>query len=466
MRDFRCCFLISSVFALVFTVGVVAQQAVPIGWQMDAALSSEKAKFFTLLRANNIDSDRQGVERFFDNYYFSRWTLPTATGSVRGYSQELLVQDFRDLAGGARDYLLNKSFDSLRKMTADQTLTPTARYNAIYTIGLLNQRDAPNASTPPVPYGQALPYLAGEFDNKDVTPDYLRLGALHGIYRHAVLGIADAEMRETTLPASLIKAVQDGKPTPNRDADEQEILDGVRTRAIETLGALKSTGQRGEVVDLLLGVIEDAQETSEIRCFAARILSDLNFQAANTAGVQINYQRVGTILLSLGKAICDIELRRVEEVRNKEKAKAGVRLTPIGGVDADPDFANLPPEAQQEVTNAVQRIKTEFFDIMNGIRGPRSTGMPTVGVLSVLPSDDPVAVKLNRMTRAISQLFDFLDKGPADRPAPQLVAPMGDGEMPPRGAAAANPNMLKVNLGLIRDKLQEFSEIIDAIIAG
>ena len=462
------CFLILLTSLLFLTPEAVAQ-AVPTGGPMDDTLSTKKADYFALLKANNIDSDRQGIDRFFDNYYFFRWTPPTATGSVRAYSQELL-QDLKEVTGvAAREYLLNKSFDTLRKMAADATVTSVARYNAIYTIGQLNQREAQGTSTPPAPYAQALPYLVNEFDKKGDTPDYLRLGALLGIQRFASLGIADAEMKDTTVPAALTKVIQEGKPVQNRDVGEQEILDYFRYRAIETLGVLKSTGSRGEIVDLLLDVMENSQETPDLRCFAARTLADMNFQAANTAGVQINYQRVGTVLLSLGKAIGDIELRRVEDARNKEKAQSGIGPLQPGAADVDPDFAQLSADAQQEVSNAVQRIKTEFFDMMNGIRGPRSAGATTIGVLPMLASDDPVAKKLNDMTKAINQLFDYLDKGPANKPAP-VVQPLGDmmgsEGLPPR-AAGPKPNApaFKVNLGLIRDKLQEFSANIDKIIA-
>ena len=468
------CFLISLALGLLLTTSSVAQ-GVAVGWSTDDALSAptQKAAYFALLKANNIDSDRQGIEKYFDNYYFSRWTLPASTGAVRGYSRELLDTDFKELAGGARDYLLNKSFDTLRKMVADQTVTPTARYNAIYTIGQLNQRDAPGTNAPPVPYPQALPYLVKEFERKDGNPDYLRLGALLGILRHSILGINDAELRDTTLPALMTKTIRDGKPT-NRGINDQEMLDCFRYRAIETLGALKSTGQRGEIVNLMLELMETIEESTEIRCLAARALSDLNYQAATTAGVQIPYQKVGNALLTLGKAICDIELRRVEDARNKAKVKMGIGPLQPGMADVDPDFTQLPPEAQQEVTNAVQRIKAEFFDIKSGIRGGsdnRFTGPTTAGILPMLASEDPVAVKLTQMTKTISQLFEYLDKGPADKPAP-VVQPMGDplGATPSlRGGGTApkpNVNALKVNLGLIRERLLTFSEDLDKIIAG
>ena len=469
-RSYRC-FPLLLVSLLLFTAEAVAAQAVPTGWETDTDLAAKKAEYFALVKANNVGSDQQGVDQFFDKYYFARWTLPTGTGSVRGYAQELLAQDFKDLTGPAREYLLNKSLDSLRKMAADPNVTSTGRFNAIYTIGLLNQRDAPSGSAPPVPHPQALPYLIDEFGKKDENPDYIRLGALLGIQRFAVLGIADVETRDVTLPALLVRAIQEGKPAQNRGADEQELLDWFRHRVLEVLGALKATGQRGEVVDLLLEIIESSQETPDLRCFAAKTLADLNFQAANTAGIQINYQRLGTVLLSLGKTISDIELRRVDDTRNKERAKSGIGPPLPGMPEIDPDFVNLPPETQQEVTNAVQRIRTEFFDIMQGVRGVRPTGATTVGVLPMLASDDPVAEKLNKMTRAISQLFDFLDKGSPDRPPPvtqQLLSSDMLGPASPRATAPPKPNapVLKVNLLQIRDKLQEFSTTLDEIIAG
>ena len=499
MRSF-CFVAVSLALFLLVTVQAVAQ--VSIGWQTDAALATKKTDYFALLKANNIDSDRQGVEKFFDNYYFSRWTLPGATGSVRGYALELLTQDFIDLTGGARDYLLNKSFDTLRKMAADQTVTQAARYNAIYTIGLLNQRDAPNNTTRPVPYAPALEFLVKEYEKQDVNPDFIRLGALLGMYRHALLDIVDVEMRETTLPTLMKKIVEDGKPA-DRTADEQELLDCFRLRALDTLGALKSTGPRNEVVRLFLGVMENDQESLDVRCYASRKLADLNFQAATQAGIQIDFQRIATALLELTKATCDIELKLVDAARTKEKAKTGIGG--IGGIgdpflgrsDVDPVLAPMSVETQHEVTSVIQRIKSEFTDINWGIRGNQFSGATTVGILPMLPSDDLFASKLSDTSKAISLLFKFLDEGPTETPALPGSRPAGPGAGPGvrpgtgpgtgpgvrpgtgpgagpgvrpgtgpgvRPGTASDPRALKVNLGLIREKLQEFGETINEII--
>ncbi len=446
-------------------------QGTAAGWQTDASLASKKSDILNLLKTNSYDSDRQGVEKFFDNYYFARWTQPANVGQVRNFSQELLIQDFKDLGGGARDYFLNKSFDQLRRMVADQTVTPTARFNAVYTIGMLNQKEAPNANTAPTPYPQSLPYLIKESGNA-AAPDYIRYGALLGVLRHAIIGVTVPELRDTEIPALFTKIIQDGKPAAGRDSGTQELLDCSRLRAIEGLGALKGVGNNNEIIAILLGLIENSQESINVRCQAARAFGDLNFQGAVSSGAQINFQRIGTVLLNLTKSVCNSELLAIEDVRNKEKAKTGAPIAaaiPVA-TEMEPDYAASTSEVQQEITNAVQRIKAEFSSIAYGVRGTRLTGTSTVGIWPMLPPDDPVTVKLNATTRAIGQMFRFLDEGPKEKPAPAPVASALDGGSPSGGplerpAPKKDDKALKVNLLLIRDALQEFGTTLDGIIA-
>ena len=458
-------------------------------WQFDKEQEANQKTILNAFRSGSIGADRQGVEKFFDNYYFARWTVPDQSklGAIQGYTVEFL-NDLKYSTGDARDYFLNKSFTVLQKMAADQSVTPHARYNAILTIGAMNQRDAARPGDPVVPYSQALPYLVNQY-NSQTTPDALRVGALVGIVRHAQHGIADDNIKNNTVPELLIKIIRAGKPVLQGDAYAQEMADWHRLLALDGLAALKSAGARGEVVDVLSSVIDESLESFEIRCRAARTFGDLDLSAAVTAGAQINFQRQALSLLALIRATYENELTLVKEARDKERLKSGgggasmpseTRGFRFGGAAAggevEPSFASLSQAMKQEVTSSVQRLKWYMTCIAYGLRGNSLSGPPNAGVLPMLPANDPTAVKINGAVREIGQLLRFLDDGPQQPAAPKGAAGGPAGVPPVGGPPVGGPdtargststdNDLKVTLLLIRDYLeQQFKVNFEALMA-
>lgn len=470
---------------LVFNVSASAQGHFT-AWQHDETLANRQTEILNGFKAGNVDTDRQGVEKFFDNFYFSRWTLPSETGKVHGYAKDLIEKDCRDATGSARTYFLNKSFDALRKMTTDASVTPTARYNAMLAIGQLNQSEAPSRNAKPVPYSQALEYLVKEYQNTK-NPDYVRLGAMIGIHRHVLLDIGDATMKNETLPNLFMNIIREGKPMANRKAEDQELIDWFRYRALDGLGALKAVGINGNaaIVDLLAELIENTQESNEIRIRAARALGELDFQAnLSGGGAAINFQRLGGLLITLCKQVCDNEISTLTDLRAQEMAAQGGGAAlggrnpgglgsggGVGGMGggAIVDLASNPKQVA-DVRKSMQRIKTAYGDILYGIRGTRWAGQTTVGVLPMItPSDDVVVSKLNLTTRAMSQLFKILDEGrPEDPNAPGGGALAGGGSPSGSGGGANVPTekLPKVNLTILREELEVFSATMDNIITG
>lgn len=482
-------FFLFSVFVFVSGSSVSAQGRYT-AWQHDETLANRQAEIFGGFTAI-LESDRQGVDKFFDTFYFSRWTVPTEQGKVHGYAKDMIEKDFKDMTGSARTYLLNKSFDTLRKMAADASVPPTARYNAMLAIGQLNQTEASARNAKPVPYSQSLEYLVKEYRNTK-NPDYVRLGAMIGIHRHVLVDVADATMKDETLPTLFVNIVREGKPIANRKAEEQELIDWFRIRAIDGLGALKAAGIGGNsaIVDLLVELIENVQESNDIRVRAARALGELDFQAhIGGGGAAINFQRLGSQLITLCKQICDSEISALNDLRAQEMAAqgggaalGGRNPSPLGGgiggagtgagSGAALNLANDPKQVA-EVKKSMQRIKTAYGDILYGIRGTRWAGQTTVGVLPMItPSDDVVVSKLNLTTRAMSQLFKILDDGrPEDPNAPATGALAGGGTVGGpggSGGAATVPaeKLPKVNLTILREELEVFSATMDSIITG
>jgi hypothetical protein len=473
-------FFVVVLLQLVFAVGASAQMALATGWEVDDTQAGRKAAIFTAFKSGSVDADRAGLDTFFDKYYFARWTRPENTGQVQQFAREFLSQDLRDATGNAREYLLNKSFDSLKKIAADNNATPPSRYNAILAIGQLSQREPAGRGNPPTPYVQSLPYLLGEYQKKE-NPKFIQLGALIGIVRFAEIGITDEALKNTTIPNFFIEIIQSGKPKQDGNKEDQEMTDWFRFHALNGLGALKSVGTNGQVVKVLSEVIENHQETIEIRTYAASIFGELNFADSGTTLDNQQYQQIGTLLITLMKATVDSQLQMVTQLRDKARVTKGgitsdiTNLSPISSTVLEPEFAMLTPEQQLEVTGAVQSVKSNILNVTYGMRGTRLTGAATAGILPMLTNaDDPVAAKINSAVKLVTPLFKILDEGPPEDPTkPRLTSSMdsmsemysGSG-----GRTTTKPKddkpQLKVNFSAIRDALQKMNDELSAIIAG
>ncbi|MDR0336027.1 MAG: hypothetical protein LBI18_02955 [Planctomycetaceae bacterium] len=473
-------FFVVILLQLLFSGITLAQMALVTGWEVDETQAARKTAIFAAFKSGSVDADRAGLDTFFDKYYFARWTRPENTGQVYQFVREFLSQDLRDAAGNAREYLLAKSFDSLKKIVADNNTTASARYNAILAIGQLSQREPAGRGNPPTPYAQALPYLLGEYQKKE-NPKFVQLGALIGIVRFAEIGITDEGLKNTTIPNLFVEMIQSGKPKQDGDKEDQEMTDWFRSHALDGLGALKSVGANGEVVKVLSEVIENHLETIEMRTHAAKIFGDLNFADSGTTLNNQQYQQIGTLLITLMKATTDSQLQMVTQLRDKARVSKGggvsdiANLSPIASNVLEPEFAMLTPEQQLEVTGAVQSVKSNILNVMYGMRGTRVTGAANAGVLPMLTNaDDPVAAKINSTVKLITPLFKVLDEGPPEDLAKQRLAAssmdsMGEMSSGSSGRAARprdDKPQLKVNFSAIRDALQKMNDELSAIIAG
>jgi hypothetical protein len=469
-------------FQCYFLSSASAQIALVTGWEVDESQAGRKTTIFNAFKSGNVDADRAGLDTFFDKYYFARWTRPENTGSVHSsFVKEFLTQDLRDATGNAREYLLTKSFDTLKKMAADNNATPTSRYNAILTIGQLTQREPEGRGKPPTPYAQALPYLIGEYQKKE-NPKYIQLGSLIGIVRLAEIGIADETLKNTTVPKLFIEIIQSGKPKDNKNKEDQEMTDWFRLYALDGLGALKSVGNNGQIVTVLSDVIENNQETIDVRTHAARIFNDLFFADSEKTLTDQQYQEIGTSLITLMKATVDSQLQMITQLRDKARVSKGEiapdinAMSTISATALEPEFAALTKEQQIEITGAVQNIKANILNVTYGMRGTRLTGKSDAGILSKLAAEDPVAIKINSTVKLVTKLIKDLDEGPPEDLRKRSIMgdssmsemssnPTGSGGSGRRGDEKQQPQ-LKVNFSVIRDSLQKMSDELSAIIAG
>ncbi|MDR0871234.1 MAG: hypothetical protein LBN39_10625 [Planctomycetaceae bacterium] len=484
--------LFVSAVLLLTANAVFAQLAVIKGWEVDDKLAEKQNTVFAKSGGGVSDAD---VDAFFGKYYFARWTKPGNEGDVQKYANDFLSKDLAAVTGNVRDTLLNKSFAALGKIVADNAAPPAARYNAVQTIGQLYQREAPNRGDKPVPYSPVLAYLAGLYDKKD-NPEYIRLGALLGIVRHCYIGVADETMKNTALPTLFIALLDEGKPAEQgkRSKEEQEKLDWFRYYGIAGLGALGTANDK--TVAALTAVIENVQETLELRTAAAKVFGDLDWKSAMDGGAKFDVQHIGTVLISLMKSASDTEIQTVTRLRDKARASgsggggmSSAMSMPAmdigssmggspGGTEAA--YSQLSAERQLEIQGAVQSIKNNVQNVVYAMTATTSpAGKAKAGILPLVPEKDAAAAKMEKTVKAAKNLFQLLDEGPPeDKKNRSGSAMMGGSEMLDpvggsgggvggrTGTAKKDEKQLKVNFAVILEALNTFGAELDGVITG
>jgi hypothetical protein len=442
--------------------------------QVDTTLEKEKEKVTRALKSGNVDADRMATEKFFKEYYFPRWTDPANKSKLYTYRSELLRTDLRDASGNARAYLLSTAFGQLSSYAADDTIFPAARFNAMLSIGMLNEKEGDSASSAPTPYRDALPYLMKEYE-KTNNPPFIKIAALEGIVRHAQCGIAN-EANKNEVAVLLRKVIKDGAPQPaptTRNEDEQQLLDWGRTLALQGLQGLKSIGAKAETVDLLLTVIESENESPEFRFAAIRAIGDLDFAAAKTGGISVNLKHLTDAIFLATMLACETELKNINDAMLGDPSLGSARG---GSSTMDSSYSSSMGMSSGSVTgvnklkpndvinNSIARVKTSLFSVRNAIQGKASSfssNPDATGITPLLEGEPALNKKMRALRDDIVKTCEYLDKGPAESTKTGSLGLLSGSSTPSSSDSMSSStttteaNVPKVTLAMIEMKLKE-----------
>lgn len=413
---------------LVAGASLVAQEVEYKAWQLDDTLAGQEQAVLASLQSGTV-TDRQQLDRFFSLYYFPRWTDPANAASLARLSADFLREAAGKATGPARAYILSTSFDQLSKMAADGTVHPPARINAMLAIGkLIEQPAAAGSGELDKPYPSALPYLMKECERAD-NPEWLRLASLLGIVRHSFLGVADDSLRKEKLPGFLRTMLVNRKPAALDSAEEREIKDWFRLRAIEAIQGLRTTGDRGETVESLLAILEDTNESFEVRYAATRVLGDLPLKASADAGIEINPDRITSALFLVTRTLCSDEVAFIDSLYTKSAVGSGRGASMMGGGlgggmmgggmmlgGSSGLGSGSGTSTPRDVEQSVARLKLAICSLLNGFNGSRTSKISpytdSVGALPLVPTTNTVHQRITNTTKLLEQFLVFLDDGP------------------------------------------------------
>lgn len=369
----------------------------------------------------SFPANRAQFEEYFNKFYF-----PNMTGS-----EPLELKDLGNLRYRLfKDYLWASENEELQQtltaaayaamgkvvMASDPPYHPAVRFNAILTIGMLDDQYAREgaAPRPPKPYAKATSALTSLVDTattSDRFPPPVILGAVIGLERHAQLQNSLSPPAAQAMTAALLKLVAQDQPVQDMD---RQAYDWLRLRAASALANFGSTGPDNSIHDALVKLTGQFK-SSDDRCAAAALLSHIKYE-----GAKIDNAATAASLFALCRAVATEESKRAKEFQEKEIGVGGGAVPGAYSQGYTPDGL-APPERFPR-----RPILARLTDLRQGLQAvkPALAAEDQEKVNAVVAAIDPVrqaavdkVVELN-LTAAIIKMADAIETAlPAAQPA-------------------------------------------------
>lgn len=406
---------VAGALVLFLCVGAAAAQ----GYKEAKVDDSFAAKKDAVLNGGNAAE----VKEFLTKYYLARWTVQ-ANGSQLHVFREELIADGARLTGGAQETFLKEAVDALTKYAASKDCYPACRYNAVLAIGTLDVKAAPERNASGTPYAGAIKPLASFCTSDKEFPDYVRLGALVGLTRHAALGIEDETLRNGV--RKVFSEMLDEKYATAKKL-RPEIGEWFQARALEGLTSFKTPeGPDGPTgtLDLLKKIVDNDKLDFDLRASAARGIGAMDL----TKTANWDFVALATSLTTLARDFCVSESARIDSELLREQVKSAAATTgattggmgggpgaAMGGMSGGPGGAMGGmggQQSQKSLEAMVARVQHGFGAVQAAIKGAGGGS----GALAVLDEKNEKAAAakemLNETLAEIENTNKFIVEGP------------------------------------------------------
>ncbi len=269
--------------------------------KVDDSLKASASKVSQALRRGFAAGDAELFDKVCDNYVLPMWTQPANLPEVAGMRQKLKGQLLTAKNAATRDHFNKHLLDVLPKM-ASGNYHPAVRYNCMLLIGELDLTPPPSIRDLAVPLPDALPILLDALADANQL-EAVKVAALVGIGRHSrSLPSNDARRKVTDALLELAKAKNDPKTSPMGHA-------WMRCMAIDTLGEMKSVGDKSAIAKALLEIVDDAEAPLSVRSAAAEAIGKLDYSKQEGLNPGAMVRQLGRLAM----AACQTELDECKE---------------------------------------------------------------------------------------------------------------------------------------------------------
>ncbi len=228
------------------------------------------------------------VKEYFNGYIFPQMTQPEMlkeSGALRDtFFRTFFKSDVNE--ANRKRVISEVILPAMQAIAAGKDYSPSARLNAIALVGRLDELAMVRSGTrvrPPRPSSAAFAFLAAQL-NEASSPAWLKAAAIQGLVRHLqvdkarggkLLNDGQRDLLETFALNTL-----DGKNAGQADWDK-DLDYWLKRRSVQLLGAIGRPGAGGKVVDRLVTIAGDAEQTAWMQLDAIKSLRAIDFSGAS-----------------------------------------------------------------------------------------------------------------------------------------------------------------------------------------
>lgn len=313
--------------------------------------------------AANFQANKQAINQYFGQYVFPGMTnyTPTSLGLLAKKRESLLRAIRGAKVPAAQKQLVELSRQAMQSFSRGN-YHPAVRYNAVLVLGALDEKLATD-SAPPVPLAAATTAMIELLENdsfKDIkVPTSVKLGALVGLERHALCGVAQEQGDKITQLALKIMAQEE--PPADVTTDVHHWMKCQAARLLTQQHAKKATP---ELNIALTKMINDMNLSIEDRCCVADLLFRVNYEGAEGIDGGATVMALGNLakqVISDEANLADeYEEARMSRRRSRvqptyQRSRLASRLRSIGRGGTSLKKA-LPEEGQTQINNLLAPI--------------------------------------------------------------------------------------------------------------
>jgi len=239
-----------------------------------------------------VSGNMAPVKEFFNGYVFPQMTQPEElkeSGALRDtFFRTFFKQDVNE--GSRKKVISEVILPGMQAVATGKAYSPSARLNAIALVGRLDESPLVRNGArvrPPRPSSAAFEFLSRRL-TEATSPAWLKAAAIQGLLRHLQVDLAvdgrllnDGQRDQLeTFATNTLDGKSAGQAEWGKDLDYW-----LKRRSVQLLGAIGRSGAGGKVIDRLVSIAGDAEQTPWMQLDAVKSLRTIDFTGTSEAQV-------------------------------------------------------------------------------------------------------------------------------------------------------------------------------------
>lgn len=232
------------------------------------------------------------VKEYLNGFVFPQMTQPEQlkeSGALRDtFFRTFLNKDVNE--GNRKKVISEVILPAMQAIATGKDYSPSARLNAIALVGRLDESALVRNGArvrPPRPSSAAFGFLSKQLSNAG-SPAWIKAAAIQGIVRHLQVDAAvDGKLLNDgqrdlleTFATNTLDGKSAGQAEWNKDLDYW-----LKRRSVQLLGDIGRAGAGGKVIDRLVAIAGDGEQTAWMQLDAVQSLRAIDFTGASEAQV-------------------------------------------------------------------------------------------------------------------------------------------------------------------------------------